>query len=460
MFPHKGYLPRSTKQQHGVALIAMLTVISLILMAMYLKRLNESNFVALKLEKTQRVLAEAKQALLAYSAEPIQPTNCNLNCARPGDLPCPDLDNDGEAEGICNAQAQRLGRLPWKTLGLIDLKDGDGESLWYAVSNRYKNNTRVLPLNSETKGTISLRNQQEQLIFDGAQESGLVAVVIAPHAALTRQDNVSQTRSPANENDPQHYLDIALNEDNADFVDTSTNGFVSGLIKLNNQIIVNDAVLPITQDQFTHMIEQRVVVEVMSALLDYECGNNSDLSTRQCTSGTVNQLPFPALVTDATCLGNTTLPTSACLTSESYIPIGRIPSHYTETDTDGNTVNSDIWTNNNANSILRAEQDDNWFQQNNWRELTFYARMDDCPSAPCTSLTLNNALSPKTAPTSNDKNVVLISAGEALSFQSRNQTDKTNITNYLENDNINNPSNVFTRLKPAADHNDRALSIP
>jgi hypothetical protein len=32
-------------------------------------------------------------------------------------------------------QAERLGRLPWKTLGLPDLRDGDGERLWYAVSS-------------------------------------------------------------------------------------------------------------------------------------------------------------------------------------------------------------------------------------------------------------------------------------------------------------------------------------
>ena len=62
----------------------------------------------------------------------------------PGYLPCPDTDGDGWAEATCGSldgasgQASRLGLLPWKTLGLPDLRDGYGERLWYAVSSKYK----------------------------------------------------------------------------------------------------------------------------------------------------------------------------------------------------------------------------------------------------------------------------------------------------------------------------------
>src|SRR5688572_14935432 len=88
---------------------------------------------------SERALAQAREALLAYAAD--RPIDARVG---PGYLPCPDLDDDGWAESTCGSlsghlgQAERLGRLPWKTLGLPDLRDGHGERLSYAVSTRFK----------------------------------------------------------------------------------------------------------------------------------------------------------------------------------------------------------------------------------------------------------------------------------------------------------------------------------
>src|SRR5512142_1165139 len=88
---------------------------------------------------TERALAQAREALVAYAAD--RPITAIVG---PGYLPCPDLDGDGWAESTCGSldgasgQADRLGRLPWKTLGLPELRDGDGERLWYAVSSKHK----------------------------------------------------------------------------------------------------------------------------------------------------------------------------------------------------------------------------------------------------------------------------------------------------------------------------------
>src|SRR5213083_1501206 len=74
---------------------------------------------------TERSLAQAREALIAYATA--RPVSAAVG---PGYLPCPDLDDDGWAEATCGSQngdsgqAQRLGRLPWKTLGLPDLRDG------------------------------------------------------------------------------------------------------------------------------------------------------------------------------------------------------------------------------------------------------------------------------------------------------------------------------------------------
>ena len=123
----------------------------------------------------------------------------------PGYLPCPDLDNDGWAEATCGSQngdsgqAERLGRLPWKTLGLPDLRDGYGERLWYAVSSKYKGllncavSRACLDMTPEAAlGTISVRDTAGALLHDGTlgdarrAGGGALAVVIAPGPPLTR----------------------------------------------------------------------------------------------------------------------------------------------------------------------------------------------------------------------------------------------------------------------------------
>lgn len=105
--------------------------------------------------KTSKALAEAKAALIGYAVSREIDPNCTApgdNCSRPGELPCPDLTSDGGAENvpICGThdgqgeggQSRQLGRLPWKDLRLLDLRDGAGERLWYAVSTNFKVNAR------------------------------------------------------------------------------------------------------------------------------------------------------------------------------------------------------------------------------------------------------------------------------------------------------------------------------
>ena len=84
----------------------------------------------------------AAQRRHARRCSPMPPTARSTRAW--GGLPSvPDLD-ERWAEATCGSlagnvgQDQRLGRLPWKTLGLPDLRDGYAERLWYAVSTRYK----------------------------------------------------------------------------------------------------------------------------------------------------------------------------------------------------------------------------------------------------------------------------------------------------------------------------------
>jgi len=135
---------------------------------------------------TQAAMEQAKAALIAWAA---------LNPNRPGALPCPDTNNDGLAEPpVGGACPQYVGRLPWATLGLPDLRDGAGELLWYALAQPFTNDPGAGAINSDTQGTLSVAGT--------APAANLIAIVFAPGPALVGQD-----RSAAGVNNVANYLD-------------------------------------------------------------------------------------------------------------------------------------------------------------------------------------------------------------------------------------------------------------
>lgn len=203
-----------------------------------------------QMRKTMLALSMAQQALLAYAEQSLAAELCGFNCPRPGDLPCPDRNNDGVAEGTCSNSA-RLGRLPWKTLGVGDIRDGSGEHLWYAVSDRYKNNPRKLPLNLDTPGSWSIATS-EGLRWDAMQGQGVVAVVIAPMQPLIREDGWRQQRVPTNVEVAWDYLDKSGTYDNARVQEDTAYGFVVA----PKSVHFNDVVWPITASQIHQTMQK------------------------------------------------------------------------------------------------------------------------------------------------------------------------------------------------------------
>ena len=155
---------------------------------------------------TERALGDAREALLAHAADrSVDPV------VGPGYLPCPDNDDDGWAEPTCGSlsgdsgQGERLGRLPWKTLGISDVRGGGGERLWYAVSTKYKGllncaaSAGCVDMSpAAALGTISVRDARGALLHDGtiadparASEGGAVAVLIAPVGETPSADNAA-----------------------------------------------------------------------------------------------------------------------------------------------------------------------------------------------------------------------------------------------------------------------------
>ena len=156
------------RRQSGVIAILILFIVAVVAISFLVSSLKSSSQTE-RDKVTAAALAQAKAALIGYAAS-VNLFGCTSpsDCPRPGEIPCPDTNDDGQAEPSCGnadgttGQITRLGRLPWKTLGLPDLRDGYGERLWYAVSNNFKKHSRAFPLNSDTLGTISVRDQTAQ----------------------------------------------------------------------------------------------------------------------------------------------------------------------------------------------------------------------------------------------------------------------------------------------------------
>lgn len=136
--------------------------------------------------QTAQALAVAREALIGFA---VTYRNREHPTADFGYLPCPDLDGDGSSE-TCGAKDQAsVGRLPYLTLNLPDLRDGAGECLWYAVGGGIKNNPKPDILNWDSSGRFRLHDATGTVVHLPGDPAGLAAaVVIAAGPALPGQE--------------------------------------------------------------------------------------------------------------------------------------------------------------------------------------------------------------------------------------------------------------------------------
>lgn len=474
--------------QRGFGLLIILALLGVFIATAMVTVASGATSNAARMAETQRAMAAAKQALVAYAAGvplAVSALDCpradsNGNCARPGDLPCPDLNNDGWSDGPCfnplaPVTTKLVGRLPWKTLGLPDLRDGDGERLWYAVSPSFVENPRTTPcnlppntncLNSNSKGAITVRDNNAVLVNNGTlQSSAAIAVIIAPGAVITRLDKVApQDRSCTGDTNvascqatnvcsgtgapvtytntalcnPVNYLDImqapvksvvgavANKEDNATFaLNATTDGFINGpILDASGVVRLNDLIVPVTLADVMVPIQQRVAQEVLGCLRNY-AGN---------AGGTYGNGRYPWAV-DA----STTFPTTGYFTDKSGTYFGHVPdsTQLSNTRIDSGSTMSASWP---ATCTLGFYNTSWWM---NWKDLVFYGVASDyapssspapssCASAAC--LTVN--------PFPTTKQVVVIVAGPPISGQTRSANCNTipapcnTPSNYLEGTNV------------------------
>lgn len=239
----------SRGRQHGYALLIML--VFLVLGALYgvLDRLSATQTRTEEGIAASGNLQLARQALLAFAVT-YRENNANQDW---GYLPCPDTDGDGVAESSCGSSGTyAVGLLPYKTLGLGDLREADGNCLWYAVSGGFKNSPKASPLNWDTQGDFTIQSASgATLQAPNDSKGGAVAVVLAPGAPLTNAA-LTQTRSATT------YPCRANPSETTAYLENSNTTYIQGIIKDSSGAIThNDQLVWLTNKDIFDKVRQR-----------------------------------------------------------------------------------------------------------------------------------------------------------------------------------------------------------
>jgi hypothetical protein len=377
--------------QRGAALIVMLALVGIVAVALVLKVGYAAGDRTDRDTKTALALGQARDALIARAA---------MDVNRPGSLPCPDTDNDGSAQIFAGVECPAyVGRLPWRTLGLPDLRDGSGERLWYALSRdfRDKNLSSTSPFNSDTPGTFT--------VSGSAPATNVVAIVFSAGGPVG-----TQVRDPANENNVANYLEGV----NASGGTAFSNALVSDTF--------NDRLLVITPNDLWPVVERRIAHEARVCLRDFSQQPSAN-----------SRFPWAAPVTDTTLFADV-----------SGTTFGRIPQTLTNTGADLGDP-SLIWPFDSIHDpgppTKRCFQTLTWWDD--WRELLFYQVSNayepglGAPGAcPANCLTVNGVGS---------VTAIVIVAGRTISAspdQSLRPSQKSDPTMYLETDSASGIDNA------------------
>ena len=201
---------RDVAAAHGQALIAALLLLTLLAAGGLLAGGElRARAHALAHARSVEALAIARAALIGYAISYAE--------THPGEgygfLPCPDAGNTGSTPvGACGARGiAAVGRLPWRTLGLPELRDGWGECLWYAVAGSVKHNPKPQALNWDSPGQFRLLDPAGRALEVAAADGMAVAVVFSPGPPRSGQTRPgtrgTSCAGGASTADLAHYLD-------------------------------------------------------------------------------------------------------------------------------------------------------------------------------------------------------------------------------------------------------------
>lgn len=241
----------------GQALLILLLMLSVAAVLLVYGSTTESGRIVKSERKTRATLEYARQALIGRAVG---------DASRPGSLPCPDGDDDGSADLFVGSSCPTyIGRLPWRTLGLGDLRDASGERLWYALSPAFRDHPAAPPLNSDTRGTLTVYSRSEATTIS----RDAVAVVFSAGAAVGSQRRDAATAQCAT--DGKH---VRRDHCAANYLDTATgfnNASAAGpYVTATSTAAYNDRLALIVAADLMPLVEQRVALEIRNALLAYK----------------------------------------------------------------------------------------------------------------------------------------------------------------------------------------------
>ncbi len=257
----------------------MLTILVMGTATLLVSSFNHSAVQIERDQKTAKALVLAKEALIGDAISQTPVTSA-------GFLRLPDL---GFMIGLAPAEGSAapnfsgnskdysvIGKLPWRTLGLEPLRDGQGECLWYVVSGHFKNTPATDALNWDTAGQINLVDGNGNIVA-----SNLAALVVAPGHALDGQNRAQSDPTYAQcggNYDARNYLDPYVSSNAvsgaANYFIGSTNNRValntrSNILMMTVSQHYNDRFLPITVDEIFQAVMRRADFSVqVSALLN------------------------------------------------------------------------------------------------------------------------------------------------------------------------------------------------
>ncbi len=217
-------------KQNGLALIALVFLLVLAVTTYIIKSLDSTDINNARDKKTAAALAEAKLALLGWA---IQQNSS-------GQLPCPEDTNkigtidEGIAQTGCSFPTPVIGRLPWRTLGLGDVRDGNDDRLWYVISSGF----RDAPINNSVSvGQLSVNSTPN-----------VVAIIFSAGIPLSGQIRPI----PTNLAPPvvSQYLD-----------GTNSNGD-NLFLSANTSNTFNDKLVFVTQSELFSLVTKRILNEI------------------------------------------------------------------------------------------------------------------------------------------------------------------------------------------------------
>lgn len=357
--------------------------------------------------RDRSVLEQAREALIARAV---------ADGNHPGSLPCPDalttnpifnnFPNDGIADEMLGTDCPSyIGRLPWRTLGVGDLRDEAGERLWYALSPNFHDYPTVT-INSDSKG--------DRIVHGGSTSTTLTAqaaaVVFAAGTALPGQVRDSVTaacsmsgvsRTMRRDLCAANYLETA-----ASATPTWNNASATGpYMNARPTLAFNDKLLVIRAADFMPLVERRVARELREVLRNYRARSESAAAV----AGGCNCLPWP----DANSNG-----TSDTTSNRGRIPLVALPHPWGWSWT--NPVTKKPFVNPQTGEVLAPLPAlPSYFVSNNWASVIYYTVAKSSlhnNGVACTTCSGNATLSVDGA---NGYGMVLMTTGVIMPAQTR-----------------------------------------